>query len=146
MTKLLSLLLSVILAASLPGCSFLQTLTSSSTTPVGTTTVANAQNTVYTIKSGYGLALVAMTTYGSLPDCGKPASPPLCRSYTAMQSMEKARASTSAAITSAENEVNAVSPTQSVLSAAVSAAQAAWSSFQTIMANYNVVPAATATK
>ncbi len=142
MRKLLAIIGTLLV---LSGCSFLQSLSSASSTTVSPSSVAAAQNSVYVLKSGYGVALVAMTAYGSLPDCIKSAAPvagsaPLCRSLVAMQSMEKARLSVAAAITSAENEVESISPNSSILSAAVGSAQAAWSAFQTIMSTYGVSP------
>lgn len=130
--------MAVIMAAS--GCSLIQGATTAATSNPSPAALAEARNTVYTMKSAYGVAVVLVVDWAKTPLCGRPGAlpAPACPTQPAINAMAKADRVVSDAIAKAESLALSASPDQSTLSLAISAAQAAYASFQGAMKTYSI--------
>jgi hypothetical protein len=130
------LILLCLLALPLGGC-FLQDATTAATTPVGAQAVADARNTVYALKSLYAVALEGAVLYDNQKFCSAAAAPPrpFCKDQPVVIKIAQLQAGAKVAIDSAERVVLSGTATTSEMTAAITAAQAAYGAFQTIVTN-----------
>lgn len=122
------------------GCSLIQGAQTAANSSPSPTAFADAKNTVYALKSGYGAALVVVVGWAKTPLCGSAGALPVptCPTQTAINALAKADAVAAAAITKAEALALSASPDQSNLTLAIQAAQAAYSAFQNAMTAYSI--------
>lgn len=103
-------------------------------TPIGEVTVADARNIAIGLKSTYAATEILATEYILLPGCEKPNAPTLCSSEAIVRQMGKIRATARTAINGLEDVAFNATASTPALTAAVSAAQAAYNAFKTITA------------
>lgn len=126
--------LALVAALSLGGCDAMRIAQQ----PTGAQTVSDARNTIFTIKSGYGVTVRAATAYVKLPPCALPSSPPICANTAVVKQLAKAQIAASATINSAEEVILNAKGSSTLLSTAVDAAKSAYASFQEVVKVYNV--------
>lgn len=130
-----ALLIAVALALaplSLAGCDAMRVAQA----PVGEQTVSDARNTIFALKSSYGVTVRAATEYVRLPACEKPGAPTLCSSRAVVVQLAKAQDAAKTTIDSAETMILNAKGSSTVLSAAVDAAKSAHASFKGIVDIY----------
>jgi hypothetical protein len=103
------------------------------TTPVGAQSIADARNTVYAIKSLYAAALTGAVLYSSQPYCGSASAPPrpLCKDAAIVIALNDYKNKAKPLIDTAEKVVLSGTASTSEMTAAITAAQAAYGAFQT---------------
>lgn len=136
--KVLGMVAAIMVAISLGGCSAVSAVSDLSTTQVGASTVAEARNSIYGIENAYAAALVITTAYVKLPPCELPRAPELCSSSPVVRQLVKAQGAVSATLGNAHEVITNAKGTSSALSAAVSAAGAAYDSYKAVMAQYAI--------
>ncbi len=102
----------------------------------GCATPESPQQSVFQAKSGYAVALTAAVAYKRLPDCTRAPQP--CSDKAVVAQLQRADTVASTALDSAENAVRTPGFGQSVVSSAVTAAQAALQAFTSITATLGV--------
>lgn len=126
------IIVSLVAALLIGGCSFLQSIGNASVTPVGKTTVAQAQQAVVAVENGYGAALGLATIYGRLPDCS-PTVTSACRSYPLMVKIDGYRAKVRAAIDLADKASTQITSDSTQFDALIVAARTALAEYQTVI-------------
>jgi hypothetical protein len=123
-----------------PGCSVLQGASTAANSSPSPTALADAKNTVFALKSGYGAALVLVVNWAKTPLCGAPGAlpAPTCPTQPAINALAKADRVAGDAINKAETLALSASPDQSNLTLAIQTAQTAYGVFQGAIATYNV--------
>ena len=96
------------------------------------TTPQSAQQSVYSAKSNYAVALAVAVAYKKLPVCA-PAAPPLCSKPDIVATLQKVDTASSALLNAAENTVRTQGAGANAQTA-IKAAEQAVSAFATITA------------
>ena len=103
-------------------------------TPVTQSQADAALNTVLALKASWVIAEKLATAYALRPICGPAQTAIVCSNPKLVAQLGAAAPAVSSSINAAESAARQVGVSTSVLSAAVLAAQTAYSSYQTIMA------------
>ena len=125
----------------LGGCQIFQAANvaqAAANTPVTQAQANAALNTVLTLKASWVVAEKIATAYALRPICGPAQTAIICSDPKLVAQLGAAAPSVSSSINAAESAARQVGVNTSVLSAAVLAAQTAWSSYQTIMASAGI--------
>lgn len=122
------------------GCSLIQGASTAANSSPSATALADARNTVYALKSGYGAALVLVVNWAKTPLCGAPGAlpAPTCPTQPAINALAKADRVAGDAISKAEALALSASPDKSNLALAIEAARVGYSAFQGAISTYNV--------